>query len=66
MFTFVNLNKGIEEKLKTINHDLHKSIELETNIEPETFEINEILSVTFDDNFVIVDDFKESEELGTI
>ncbi|MFJ7849939.1 hypothetical protein ACIQXR_13920 [Peribacillus sp. NPDC097224] len=56
------LNKGIEKKLKTINHDLHKSIELETNIEPETFEINENLSVTFDDNFVIVDEFKESAE----
>lgn len=56
------LNKRIEEKIQTINNDLHKSVELETNIEPETFEINKNLSVTFDDNLVIVDEFKESEE----
>lgn len=56
------LNKGIQEEIQTINNDVHKSVELETNIESETFEINKNLSVTFDDNLVIVDEFKESEE----
>lgn len=56
------LNESIQKEFKSVKNDASQPVELETNIEAETFEINENLSVTFDDNFIIVDEFEVSEE----
>lgn len=50
----------IEEKLINVTNE--GEVNLETNIPTETFKINNEMTVTFDDNLIIVDEFIESTE----
>ncbi|WP_321282965.1 hypothetical protein [Exiguobacterium profundum] len=56
------LIEGLNEELEMINLPT-SNVTLDTNLDTETYEINDNLSVTFDDNFIIVDEWNESDEI---
>lgn len=53
---------GLNEELEMTNLPA-SNVNLDTNLATETYEINDNLSVTFDDNFIIVDEWNESDEI---
>ncbi|MBP1040940.1 hypothetical protein I6N95_07980 [Vagococcus sp. BWB3-3] len=58
------ITDSIESEIELVKNEEPTifEISLETNVPVETYEITENISVTFDTNLIIVDEFQESEE----